>query len=313
MYITVFLILSLVSVFYLKLAEKLNIVDRPNQRSSHSVPTIRGGGILFVVAFLLYQIITNSTEFYLLIAVLLIAVISFTDDIITLSAKFRFPFQVLAVTLMVYQVGVFNLSIWISLLVVFGCTGFINFYNFMDGINGITGIYSMAVLIGIYVVNSMFMLVSNELIIYEFLAFIVFGFYNYRKNARFFAGDIGSISISLILTYILLTFFYEKPSPIYILLIIVYGTDATLTLFYRLMIQEKITEAHRHHLYQKLVDRTNLSHIHVASLYAFLQLIIIGVIWYVLPMSLMIHYIVTGFILLLMFFFYCLLFFKMEK
>ncbi|GGF81773.1 MraY family glycosyltransferase [Wenyingzhuangia marina] len=313
MYIITFLILSLVSIVYLKLADKLNIIDKPNQRSSHTVPTIRGGGILFVVAFFLYQITTGFTDTYLSIAVLLIATVSFIDDMVTLSAKIRFPFQMVTVTLVIYQIGLFNLPIWIPLITIFLGTAFINFFNFMDGINGITGLYSIAVLIGIYIVNFNNPIISNKLIVYELLALVVFGCYNFRKKARFFAGDIGSISMALILAYMLITLFYKFESPIYILLFVVYGADATITVFYRAMIKENITEAHRHHIYQKLVDRTLLTHLQVAALYSVLQLIMVAFVWLILPYPIEIHYIFTGIVMLFMMILYVFIYTKMEK
>lgn len=313
MYIITFLTLALLSLVYLKVADKLNIIDKPNQRSSHTIPTIRGGGILFVFAFFIYEISTGFNEVYLSIAVLLIAVVSFIDDMKTLSAKIRFPFQVAAVTLVMYQIGLFNMPIWIPMIAIFACTGYINFYNFMDGINGITGLYSIAVLCGVYVVNQENPVLSNELIIYQLLALVVFGFYNFRKKARFFAGDIGSISIALILIYMTFTLLYEKESPIYILLLVVYGADAALTMLYRVLIKESLTEAHRHHIYQKLVDRTALSHLQVAGLYAILQLIIIGLINVVLPFSIQAHYLLTGIVIVVLTIMYFIIFAKMEK
>lgn len=293
MYITTYIILSLLSVIYLKLAERLNIIDNPNKRSSHTEPTIRGGGILFVFAFLMYQIQVEFTEPYLSIAVIMIAIISFIDDIRTLSPRIRFPFQLVAVIMVVHQVEGFSESIWISLGVIIASTAFINFYNFMDGINGITGLYSIAVLTGIYLVNLKYSVIHHDLIIYQLIALVVFGFYNFRKKARFFAGDIGSISMALMLAYMILTFFYQKPSPIYLLLFVVYGVDSTLTVLYRLVVKENITEAHRHHVYQKLVDQTNLTHLQVSGIYGGIQLLVIGIIWKTLPFTIETHYMVT--------------------
>ncbi|MDO3693621.1 glycosyltransferase family 4 protein [Wenyingzhuangia sp. chi5] len=313
MYIITFLLLCFLSVVYLKLADKLNIIDKPNQRSSHTVPTIRGGGILFVVAFLLDQMSVGFTEIYFSIAVLLIATVSFIDDLVTLSPKIRFPFQMVTVTLVIYQIGFFNLPIWIPLITIFLGTAFINFYNFMDGINGITGLYSIAVLIGIYTVNFNIPVISNQLIAYELLALVVFGYYNFRKKARFFAGDIGSMSMAIILAYMILTLLYKFQSPIYILLFVVYGIDATITVFYRALIKENITEAHRHHIYQKLVDRTPLTHLQVAGLYSVLQLVIVVFIRFVIPYPIEIHYMFTVGIILLMIILYVLIYIKMEN
>ena len=313
MYIITFLLLILVSIVYLKLADKLNIIDKPNTRSSHTIPTVRGGGVLFVVAFLIYEITADFFHVYLLIAVLLLALVSFIDDLITLSAKIRFPFHIVAVTLILYQISAFNLPIWILFMFIISGTAFINFYNFMDGINGITGLYSIAVLIGIQVINIKIPVINNNLIICELLALIVFGYYNFRKKARFFAGDIGSMSIALILFYMMISLFFKLPSPIYVLLFVVYAIDAIITLLYRAVIKENITKPHRHHIYQKLVDRTPLTHLQVAGLYSALQLVIVVFIWFVLPYPIEIHYIFTGGIILLMMILYMLIYIKMEN
>ncbi|NIJ44319.1 UDP-N-acetylmuramyl pentapeptide phosphotransferase/UDP-N-acetylglucosamine-1-phosphate transferase [Wenyingzhuangia heitensis] len=313
MYLIIFLILAMSSLVYLKLAEKFNIIDKPNQRSSHTVPTIRGGGILFVFAFLIYQIQVEFQEIYLLLGVLIVAVVSFIDDMITLSSRVRFPFQLIAIALVVFQIGIFNESIWLAALIIFAGTGYINFSNFMDGINGITGLYSLAVLIGVYLLNLISPVIELDLIRYEIIAILVFGYYNFRKKARFFAGDIGSIAIALILLYMVMSMVYKLNSPLYLLLLVVFGSDAFLTMVYRAIIKEKITDPHRHHIYQKLVDRTQLSHLQVAGLYAVLQLIIIGVVFLVLPYSTQIHYTATIGVIVIMIAVYVISFQKLEK
>lgn len=312
MYVIILFILILTSFLYLKFAEKFKIIDKPNQRSSHKLPTIRGGGIIFLFGFCIYHFKLNFEELYFFFAVLIIGAISFVDDLITISARVRLPFQIIAVSLVVYEIDGFSLSLWVPLITIFLCTAFINFFNFMDGINGIMGMYSGVVLIGMYLVNMEIELLNDELIIIELLALIVFGFFNFRKKARFFAGDVGSVSMALIFVYMTMLLIYKSESPIFILLLIVYITDATLTLLYRLLINENITIAHRQHVYQKLVDKTNLSHLQVSGMYSVLQFLIIGLIILVLPYSTTIHYYVTGVVIFVMVVLYFLVFQKLK-
>lgn len=273
-YLLVFLILVVCSYIYLKLAGRFNIIDKPNKRSSHTKITIRGGGILFFLAAILFFLFNSLQYPYFILGLLLIAIISFIDDIVTLSSFIRFPFQIIAVGLLLYEIDLFfNTNIlWVIWLFI-SAVGFINFFNFMDGINGITGLYSIVVLIGMYFFNLEIEAIDGDLIIYSLIASIIFGFYNFRKQALFFAGDIGSISLALIIIFILFSLIKTSEAPVILLLIMVYSADALITILYRkFILKEKITDPHRHHLYQKLVDQKSMSHLRVALLYAVLQL-----------------------------------------
>ena len=118
-------------------------------------------------------------------------------------------------------------------------------------------------------------IINSELIIYTFISILIFGFYNFRKKALFFAGDIGSISIGMFIFFIGFYLTYKLNSPLILLLVIVYGADAGNTLLYRkFFTEESILEPHRHHIYQKLVDVKKMSHIKVSVIYAILQLIV---------------------------------------
>jgi len=233
-YVIVTVILIISSVLYLKVADKFNIIDKPNQRSSHTIPVIRGGGVLFVLAIVIFYII-HQQYLYFFLGTLLIATVSFVDDLKTLSSRIRLPFQLIAIWLLLFQVYGLNIScLMIFLMSVVGL-GCINFYNFMDGINGITGLFSFVVLFSLYYINLNTQILNPDLYCYQFIGITVFGFYNFRKKARFFAGDIGSIL---------------------------------------LILKENVGQPHRHHLYQKLVDVKRFSHLKVAILYCLLQLII---------------------------------------
>lgn len=273
-------VLVLLSVIYLKVADKFNIIDKPNHRSSHTVPTIRGGGALFLFGLWIFFFISNFSYPYLVLGTSLIAIVSFVDDIKTLSSKVRFPFQFLAIVLCMYQLEVFDMSVWITAVVLIVGLGFVNFYNFMDGINGITGLYSLVVISGLYMVNKDVQVVDQDLLIILIISLCVFGYYNFRKKARCFAGDVGSISIAVIIFFISTALFFKLNAPVIILFGVVYGGDAILTLLYRKSIGEKLTEPHRLHIYQKLVDIQKIPHLYVSSLFALIQLIVNCIVLY---------------------------------
>ena len=272
-YILVFVTLSISGLIYLKLALKYKIIDKPNERSSHKKFTIRGGGILFPLAILLFFILNNFQYPYLVIGVLILAIVSFIDDIYTLSAKIRFLFQLISVCLILIEIGVPFVPILAFLFFLILGVGVVNMFNFMDGINGITGMYCLSVLSGYFLINTNEALINPDLLIYVALSIAVFGYYNFRKKALFFAGDIGSIVLGVLIFFIGFLFTYKLQSPLMLLIIVVYGADATCTILYRkLFTKESIFDAHRHHIYQKLVDYFGFSHLRVSLYYAIIQL-----------------------------------------
>ena len=274
-YILVLGVLIISSIIYLKIAVKYKIIDKPNERSSHSKITIRGGGILFPLAILLFFILNDYQYPYFCLAIFLIAVVSFLDDIYTLSSKIRFPFQFLAVFLIMLEIGYPFVPIWAFLFFLLFSVGIANMFNFMDGINGITGLYCLSVLSGYFIVNSNEALINPDLILYTSLALVVFGFYNFRKKALFFAGDIGSIVLGMLIFFIGFLFTYKLESPLMLMIVVVYGADAGCTLLYRkFYTKESIFDPHRHHIYQKLVDKYKISHLKVATAYGIIQLLV---------------------------------------
>lgn len=272
-YVIVFLVLLVLSIIYLRIADNFNIIDRPNHRSSHTYPTIRGGGILFYIAVLIYFLNSGFNYPYFVLGLTLIAAVSFIDDIMTLSSNLRLPFQFLAIGLCLFQIGYSIDNLLLIPLLIIG-VGFINLYNFMDGINGITGFYSIVCLSLFFVINLKENLIDDSLILYSLFSVIVFGIYNFRKKARMFSGDIGSISIGVLLFFIGAYFIQELKSPLLILSVLIYGADSLLTLTYRKLIGEKITQPHRKHIYQKMVNVLRIPHLKVSFLYAFVQIVV---------------------------------------
>jgi UDP-N-acetylmuramyl pentapeptide phosphotransferase/UDP-N-acetylglucosamine-1-phosphate transferase len=309
--ISIFFVVAI--LMYNKLAETYNIVDNPNFRSSHTIPTIRGGGILFYIAVVSFFILSNFQYPYFFAGISSIALVSFIDDLKTLSAKVRLPFQFLAVSLVLYQVGVFNLPILVVGFVVIIGVGFINLYNFMDGINGITGLYSLAVLLGFLGINYFETIVPVNLIGYTLVAILVFGFYNFRVKARLFAGDIGSISLAVLILFLGVSFIIQLKAPILLLMVSVYGIDSGLTILYRIYLKENITQGHRHHIYQKLVDVYQWSHLKVAILYALMQLGVSSLVIALYKSSIQTQFMLIGVMILTLTICYTFLFLAIEN
>lgn len=262
---------------YTVLAKKFNIVDNPNVRSSHYEPTIRGGGVIFFLACVLHFVLFDYQYPYFFIGLALIAIISFLDDIYTLSAKIRFPVQLLSIVLIMYEIQLFNSSPYLVVPIVILATGFLNIYNFMDGINGITGIYSIAISISLLYVNnvSAIRFIDNELLVLVLISLVIFGLFNFRKKAKVFAGDIGSIAIGLTIIFSIGKLVHESQDILYLLFGAVYAIDGGLTLLERLIIRkENIFEPHRRHLYQVMVDSKVFGHLTTSIIYGVLQLII---------------------------------------
>lgn len=312
-YTIITILLIIFSVIYLKFAERFNIVDKPNERSSHTIPTIRGGGILFLIALWLFFIAANFQYPYLVLGVTLIAGISFIDDLKTLSSKLRLPFQFFAIALVLLEIGFVDSTWWSLLIILIMGVGFINMYNFMDGINGITGLYSLSVLSGLYMLNVKEQLVDPDLLRILMISLVVFGYYNFRKKARFFAGDIGSISIAVLLFFIGATFYRKFQAPVFILWIVVYGADSMTTIAYRKYLGQNIMEPHRLHIYQKLVDVYKISHLKVAGAYALIQVIANMLILKTYKAPLNTQYIILFSVLLMFFIGYVIAFYIIEK
>ncbi|WP_235012546.1 MraY family glycosyltransferase [Pedobacter africanus] len=269
-------------ISYFKVADHYNIIDKPNERSSHTEVTIRGGGIVLLVSSIL-SLIMHLSFWMPIVGMLIIGVISFIDDRITLSNKIRLLFHLAAVTLLFISTNVFQLYSWyicIALYIV--CIGIINAYNFMDGINGITGLYSLVILFGLQYVNHYITpFIEPDLIWLPILATLVFLFFNLRKKAKCFAGDVGSISIAFWISFLILKLVVQTDNYIYILFLAVYGVDATLTIIHRLILKQNIFKAHRLHFYQILANDQKWPHLLVSASYAIIQATIIGLIIFV--------------------------------
>ena len=275
-YLVILVLLFLAELFYFKLADKCNIIDKPNERSSHTKVTLRGGGIIFYFGALVY-FLTNHWEYpWFMVALTLITFISFVDDIRSTSQGLRLVFHFSAMALMFYQWGLFSLSWWWIIIALIVCTGIINVYNFMDGINGITGGYSLVVLVALAYINSeITTFVEPALINTVLCSVLVFCFFNFRKKAKCFAGDVGSVSIAFILLFLVGKLILTTGDFSWIILLSVYGVDSVLTIIHRLMLHENIGLPHRKHMYQLMANELKMPHVVVALIYMVAQAVII--------------------------------------
>lgn len=290
-------LLLLLELVYFKIADRFNIIDKPNERSSHKTLTLRGGGVIFLFGAWLFAAFYGFQYPWFLVGLTMIAAISFADDVRSVPNRVRIVVHFAAMLLMFYQWGILNLKDWWILLIAWiVCTGIINAYNFMDGINGITGGYSLAVLVPLAVVNGgqlpsqgvvnestlggeVSALATGEFIEPSFiwvaiLSVLVFCFFNYRKKAKCFAGDVGSVSIAFIVLFILGGLILKTGNLWYLIFLGVYGVDAVLTICHRILLHENIFKPHRKHVYQIMANELKIPHTIVSSIYMALQLAI---------------------------------------
>ena len=275
-YIIILVQLFVAELFYFRVADKCNIIDKPNERSSHSRITLRGGGIIFYFGALAY-FLSNHWEYpWFMLALTLITFISFVDDIRSTSQGLRLVFHFTAMALMFYQWGLFSLSWWWIIIALIICTGIINAYNFMDGINGITGGYSLVILGALAYINSeITTFVEPALINTVLCSVLVFCFFNFRKKAKCFAGDVGSVSIAFILLFLIGKLIIKTEDFSWIILLSVYGVDSVLTIIHRLMLHENIGLPHRKHMYQLMANELKIPHVGVSLIYMGAQALVI--------------------------------------
>ncbi|AYM99958.1 glycosyltransferase family 4 protein [Chryseobacterium sp. 3008163] len=276
--ITTFLFISM--FVYFKIADKYNIIDKPNHRSAHTQITLRGGGIIFPISFILFCLfnLNDTIDHYWSFGLGLLAIctVSFIDDIKPLSNRIRLSVHLISVILLLYFTGAFSLMpYWVWPILFILIIGTLNAYNFMDGINGMGGTYSLVTLAALLYINKeVVIFTENDFIIYPILASLVFLFFNFRKKAKCFAGDIGSMGMGFWVIGLITLLIMKTQDYKYILLLSIYGMEVVLTIIERLLLKENIFEAHRRHLYQLFANEKKVSHLIISSVYAVFQVLI---------------------------------------
>lgn len=284
-YIIIFILLFLAELLYFRIADKCNIIDKPNERSSHSSVVLRGGGIIFPISMLLWTGLMmflgkwHTIQLYLpfLIGLISIAAVSFIDDIRSLPDSARLVAQFVAVALMLWTMHLQNddLRWWSVILILIVGVGIINVFNFMDGINGITAGYSLSVLVPLFIMLFPVGFIEGWYLPIAILGVLAFAFFNFRPKgkARCFAGDVGSVSIAFIILLPLANLIFAS-SATYLVFLLVYGIDGCLTILHRIMLHENLGAAHRKHAYQIMANELKMGHLTVSLIYMLLQLAI---------------------------------------
>ncbi len=289
--------LLVAELLYFKIADKCNIIDKPNERSSHSSVVLRGGGIIFLIGLWIWSAFYGFQYPWLLASVTLAAGISFVDDIRSLPDSVRLVVQFTAMGLMFQQLDILHLEMWwIVLLALIVCVGASNVINFMDGINGITAGYSLAVLIPLLIMNHKIGFIDESFLVVVILSVLVFSVFNFRERgkAKCFAGDVGSVGIAFIMLFAIGKLVLATGDVTWLLFLLVYGVDGCLTIAHRIMLHENLGEAHRKHAYQLMANELKMSHIVVSCIYMALQLIVSLGFIYVCPNSVLAHWAYLG-------------------
>ena len=293
-YSIIAVILLAAELLYFLIAERCNIIDKPNERSSHTKVVLRGGGIIFTIGLWVWSAFFGFQYPCLLAAVTLAAGISFVDDIHSLPDSVRLVAQFVTMGLMFWELNMIQPSLWWAvILALIVCVGATNIYNFMDGINGITAGYSLAVLVPLLLVNVREEFVSESLIVVTIISVLVFSIFNFRpKNkAKCFAGDVGSVGIAFILLFLIGSKIMQTGDMTWLIFLLVYGIDGCCTIVHRVMLHENLGEAHRKHAYQIMANELKMGHVEVSLIYMALQLVVSLGFIYLCPTTVLAHWI----------------------
>ena len=313
-YLIIAVLLLAAELIYFRIADKCNIIDKPNERSSHSTIVLRGGGVIFAISMVMWLILQMvngewcTVQDYLpfMVGLLMVAGISFVDDIHSLPDSLRMVVQIASILLMFWSInlgsggmvqGSWFLQVVIALVALFFCVGATNIINFMDGINGITAGYALAMLVPIALVNGAGGMVNGFIepsyLIVAIIGVLVFSLFNFRPKgkAKCFAGDVGSIGIAFIILFALGKLMLATQDVTWIVFFLVYGIDGSMTIFHRIMLHENLGQAHRKHAYQLMANELKMSHVVVSSLYMFMQLVVSLGFIYLCPNTILAHWI----------------------
>ena len=303
-------ILLIAELVYFKIADHFNIIDKPNERSSHTTIVLRGGGINFSLSMIVWAVLMvvqgNVIAPYqpFLCGLVLICGISFWDDVHSLPDSLRMAVQIISILLMFWSIGLYTaFDSWLWMVVVaaialFFCVGATNIINFMDGINGITAGYAFAMLLPMLLLDSgskfqVSGFIEPSYLVVAIIGVLVFSIFNFRPKgkAKCFAGDVGSIGIAFIILFALGRLMLATKDVTWIVFFLVYGIDGSLTIFHRIMLHENLGQAHRKHAYQLMANELKMSHVVVSLLYMAIQLVVSLGFIYLCPNTVLAHWI----------------------
>ena len=310
-YVIIAAILLIAELVYFKIADHFNIIDKPNERSSHSTIVLRGGGVIFALSMIVWAVLMvvqgNDIVPYLpfLCGLVMICTVSFWDDVHSLPDSVRMVVQIVSTLLMFWSVGLyaaFDSWVWtvvVAAIALFFCVGATNIINFMDGINGITAGYAFAMLLPMLLLNGSTGspqaagFIEPSYLVVAIIGVLVFSIFNFRPKgkAKCFAGDVGSIGIAFIILFALGRLMFMTKDVTYIVFFLVYGIDGSLTIFHRIMLHENLGQAHRKHAYQLMANELKMSHVVVSLLYMAMQLVVSLGFIYLCPDTVLAHWI----------------------
>ena len=301
-YLIIAAILVVAELVYFKIADKCNIIDKPNERSSHSTIVLRGGGIIFAFSILVWMGLQMVNGEWLIVkdylpfiaGLVLIASVSFWDDVHSLPDSVRLVAQFTAMAFTFWSMGIMHWNMWwIVLIALIVCVGATNIINFMDGINGITAGYSLAVLVPLLLLNRELAYIEPSYLIVAIIGVLVFCLFNFRPKgkAKCFAGDVGSIGIAFIMLFAIGKLIVQTEDITYLILLLIYGVDGCLTICHRIMLHENLGEAHRKHVFQLMANELKIGHVTVTLIYMVLQLVVSLGFIYLCPNTILAHWI----------------------
>ncbi len=308
-YLYLFLFSFSLSYIVKEIALRKSLLDIPNERSSHTIPTPQGGGVAIAISwfsglFYLYETKSlDSSLFYALLCGIVLSIVSFFDDIYSLSPKIRLLFQAFVSLLGLYFIGgvkefdlfgfIISNSIFINVFAFFLIIWFINLYNFLDGIDGYAG--SEAIFLGI----AGYLLYQNDLFLVLIVSVLGFLIWNWQR-AKIFMGDTGSTLLGY--NVAIFTLYYTNQNPlnfwIWIILFGIFWFDATFTLFRRYKNGEKLLKAHKKHAYQRLTQ-AGFSHMNVVLFAMMINIFLLVVVSFI--KNIFIAFIITILILYMVF------------
>ena len=271
-YVAVGILLLMLEIAYMKMSVRLKIFDIPHHQSSHLGVVVRGGGIIFYIAFLLWSVINGFPFLWGLLGLTVLASVSFIDDIRCVSPIIRLVCQFIAILLMFYHSGLIQTPLYAIFILSVACVGMMNICNFMDGINGMTGGYSLVVMLALLYVNmNVFRFTETSFLLYIIMAILVFNIFNFRSHAKCFAGDVGSLSMGFILVYLVLRLALRGQSMSWMIFLVVYGVDGGLTILHRILLRENLMKPHKKHAYQIMANELKMPHLQVSLIYMGIQ------------------------------------------
>lgn len=281
-YITLGIFLLAFEYAYFIFAKRLRIVDRPHHQSSHTGVIVRGGGVVFYVAFLIWSLSHDLRWGGGLLSLTIMAGVSFADDVHSISPKIRLICQFIAILVMFDHSGLLRNSLHVIIILAIACVGAMNIYNFMDGINGMTGGYSLVVSLALLYANTYVVhFAPFSLLLFVIISIAIFNLFNFRRSAKCFAGDVGSLSIGFIIVYFVLNLALKGQSMSWIAMLSVYLVDGGMTILHRISLRENLMKPHKKHVYQIMANELGMPHLVVSGIYMGLQAIcsVIYIMW----------------------------------